>query len=152
MNINIVLHYTRHGQYDKLQLQHQRMVITWFSTLQILQHWDALELDDLEMGISRILAWLTRSNLGQQNESESGGSSVRETMHPREAYPGGAIGYQKKASSRPFLTIWATLVYCTGLAEISGLSALKSMPRAGGSTLRKKTNKCAKGIRLHPVE
>lgn len=31
--------------------------------------------------------------------------------------------------------MWATLVNCTGFAEISGLSALKIIPRAGGSKL-----------------
>ena len=50
------------------------------------------------------------------------------------------MGYQKKTSSKPFPVIWATLVNCTGFAEISGSSDLKIMPRAGGSKLeRKKT-------------
>lgn len=84
-----------------------------------------------------MLAWFTRSILGQQIKSICGTSSVLETTHPREAYPGGAIGYQKKTSSHPFPMIWATLVYCTGFAEISALSDLKIMPSAGGSKLNR---------------
>lgn len=50
----------------------------------MLQHCDTLEVDDLEKGDSRILAWLTISILGQQTESVLGASSVLETKHPRD--------------------------------------------------------------------
>lgn len=82
-----------------------------------------------------MLAWLTRSILGQQNESTRGASSNLERTHPRETYPGGATGNQQKTSSTPFPTMCAALVNCTGFAAISESSALKSIPSAGGSNL-----------------
>lgn len=111
----------------------------------MLQHCEDFELEDLEIGVSRILAWLTRSILGQQRVLIDGGSSVFETMHPREAYPGGALGYQKKTSSKPFPITWATFVNCTGFTDISGLSALKISPKAGGSKLKGDKRALVKG-------
>jgi hypothetical protein len=102
----------------------------------MLQQLGPFELEDLEIGSSEIFAWFNKPNLGQQMESLVGISSVFVTTHPREAYPGGATGYQKYISSAPFLSICATFVNCTGLSETILLSHLKIMPRVGGSSLK----------------
>jgi hypothetical protein len=101
----------------------------------MLQQLGPFELEDLVIGSSAIFAWLTKLDLGQQMESLLGISSVFVTIHPREAYPGGGTGYQKNISSRPFLSICATLVNCTGLSETT-VSHLNRMPRVGGSNLK----------------
>jgi hypothetical protein len=102
----------------------------------MLQQLGPFELEDLEIGSSEIFAWFNKPNLGQQMESLVGISSVFVTTHPREAYPGGATGYQKYISSAPFLSICATFVNCTGFSETILLSHLKIMPRVGGSSLK----------------
>lgn len=107
----------------------------------MLQQLGPFELEDLEIGSSAMFTWLTKPNLGQQIESLLGISSVFVTIHPREAYPEGGTGYQKNISSKPFLSICATLVNCSGFSETT-VSHLKRMPRVGGSSLERKQGIC----------